>query len=191
SIENEENEINKLVIDFTDLAIAQEINTYREIVEITLAKQLEHEQGDLNDSDEEPPNILASEELNELKNFILFAEQQISNDFDKKDLKVFQKYLLLMRQKTVELFRQKPITDFFGGVEIQNDEYSPNQDYFFWEKNFLDDEDLYDNNFYNEDPNNEGLYKGDPDLYEEDSYNEDIFDDLYDNNKDLMNDKMD
>ncbi|CAG8752093.1 25547_t:CDS:2, partial [Dentiscutata erythropus] len=74
-------------------AVAQEINTYREvnnaqistedklddhqIVKIVLAKQLEYEQGDLDDSDEEPPNILALEGLNRLKNFILFIEQQI------------------------------------------------------------------------------------------------------------------
>ncbi|CAG8777546.1 11113_t:CDS:2, partial [Dentiscutata erythropus] len=214
-IKNEENNINELVIDLTNLTIAQKIDTYREvnntqistenkldnrqIVKIALAEQLEYEQGDPDNSNKEPSNILALEGLSGLKNFILFAEQQISNDFDKKDLKVFRKYLSLMRQKTVELFKQKLITDFFGGVRIQNNKYSPNKDYFLGEENFFDDKGLYNDDLYDENSNNEGLYNKDSNLYKEDLYNKDedlyAINNLYDDNnlysKDFINDKMD
>ncbi|CAG8734238.1 13224_t:CDS:2, partial [Cetraspora pellucida] len=115
SIEDEESEVNELVVDLTyntDLMIVQDIETYMklnnayiftkeklnnyQIVEIMLAKKLEYDQGDPDDSNEELSHILVLEELDRLKNFILFVEQQMNNNFDKNDLTLFHKYVLLM-----------------------------------------------------------------------------------------------
>ncbi|CAG8736310.1 20350_t:CDS:1 [Dentiscutata erythropus] len=129
-IEYEENEI----IDLTEsanLTVSQEIDSYREInnahipteevlndtqiVETILAEQLEREQGDPEDSDEEPPKISASEGLNGLKTFISFAEQ-MNNDFffNNNDIKIFRKYSQLMKRKTTESMKQKSIVYFFN-----------------------------------------------------------------------------
>ncbi|CAG8661343.1 11827_t:CDS:2, partial [Ambispora leptoticha] len=50
-------------------------------------KQLEDKQGDPDNSDEELYNILPSNILLELKNFIMFFEQQMSSDFNADNLK--------------------------------------------------------------------------------------------------------
>ncbi|CAG8637981.1 1450_t:CDS:1, partial [Scutellospora calospora] len=85
--------------------VVQEIDAYREvnqthiptektlndtqIVETILAEQLEYEQSDPDDSDKELPKITAAEEISGLKSFILFAKQQICDDFflNNNDLK--------------------------------------------------------------------------------------------------------
>ncbi|CAG8668865.1 6173_t:CDS:1, partial [Scutellospora calospora] len=134
SIEYEESEICSLVVDLIedlDSMVTQEIETYRkinnthisteetlddtQIVETVLAEQLEYEQGDLDDSDKELPKISPSKELVWLKNFILFAKQQICYNFffNNNDIKVFCKYLPLMKRKVTESMNQKSIIDFF------------------------------------------------------------------------------
>ncbi|CAG8704066.1 581_t:CDS:2 [Cetraspora pellucida] len=52
-----------------------------QIVETILMMQLENKQGNSDNFDKELPKISASEELDRLKNFILFVEQQIDNNF--------------------------------------------------------------------------------------------------------------
>ncbi|CAG8822777.1 3941_t:CDS:1, partial [Cetraspora pellucida] len=115
SIKDEKSEVNELVVNHTyntDPTIVQDVETYmklnnahisseeklddHQIVEIMLAKKLEYDQGNPDDFDEEPLHISVSEELDELKNFILFVEQQMNNDFDKNDLTIFRKYVPLM-----------------------------------------------------------------------------------------------
>ncbi|CAG8643778.1 14235_t:CDS:1 [Cetraspora pellucida] len=162
SIEDKESEVNELVVDLTynaDPTIVQNVETYmklnnahilteekldnHQIVEIVLAEKLEYDQGDPDDSDEEPPCISVSEGLDGLKNFISFVEQQMNNDFDKNDLTIFRKYVTLMRRKTIESLKQKSITDFFSNVaETQNTED------FLNDENFLDDN--FPNNFLDE-----------------------------------------
>ncbi|CAG8671872.1 25154_t:CDS:1 [Dentiscutata erythropus] len=106
TIESEENEIYELVIDLTNQTVSQEIDAYikindsyistkevldnNQIIETILAKQLEYEQGDPDNSDEEPPKISLAEGLNRLKTFILFAKQVDNNFFsNNNDLAVF------------------------------------------------------------------------------------------------------
>ncbi|CAG8671293.1 4526_t:CDS:1, partial [Cetraspora pellucida] len=73
------------------------------------------EQGDPEDSDEELPKISASEGLNGLKTFISFAEQMNNNFFfNNNDIKVFRKYLQLMKRKTTKSIKQKSIVDFLN-----------------------------------------------------------------------------
>ncbi|CAG8762878.1 24814_t:CDS:2 [Cetraspora pellucida] len=130
SLEYEESKIGELVINLTenDSNIAQAIDTYREmnnvqipiekrlddtqIIEIVLAEQLECKKGDPDDSDKELSKISALEELNGLKNFILFVKQQMNDDFNNSDIATFQKYLPLMKQKVNELMKQTSIVDF-------------------------------------------------------------------------------
>ncbi|CAG8647601.1 10464_t:CDS:1 [Cetraspora pellucida] len=160
SIEREESEIYKLVVDLTEDTVAREIDAYREvnqthipteetlndtqIVETVLAEQLEYEQGDSDDSDKEPPKITAAEGISGLKSFILFAEQQMCDDFffNNNDLKVFRKYLTLMKQKITESMNQKPITDFF---KTADQSMSINNN-FFNEIRFFDDGNVFPDN---------------------------------------------
>ncbi|CAG8573147.1 12798_t:CDS:2 [Dentiscutata erythropus] len=140
-LEEEENEINELVYDLTDPMI---------IVEIMLAKNLEYEQGNPDDSDEESPHILAPEGLNGLKKFILFAEQQMGSDFDRNYLKIFR---------------------------TQDYEYSSNDKYLFSKEDFLNDENLNNEGLYDENLDNKDFYN--EDSYNEDLDNEDLYDENF------------
>ncbi|CAG8538803.1 7965_t:CDS:2 [Cetraspora pellucida] len=171
-IEYEESEICELMIDLSNLAVSQEIKAYK--------NQLENKQDDLDNSDEEPPKISAFKRLNKLKNFILFAKQQMCDDFFLNDnnLKVFCKYLLLIKRKIAEFMKQKPIIDFFrsanqsimindrfflNDLEFSNDNDSiSDNDYFFndndfsnnnhfsGDNNFLDDDYFFDDNYFSD-----------------------------------------
>ncbi|CAG8800319.1 25274_t:CDS:2 [Dentiscutata erythropus] len=152
--------------------VVQEIDTYREvnnaqistedkldnhqIVEIVLAEQLEYEQGDLDDSDKEPPNILASEGLNELKNFIL--QKPITDFFGRTGT------------QNNEYFPNK---EYFLGKENFLDDNSLYYDDFY-DKD-PNNEDLYEEDLYNKD-----LYNRD--LYNKDLYNKN---DLYDKDDEM------
>ncbi|CAG8586311.1 6192_t:CDS:2, partial [Cetraspora pellucida] len=84
-IEHEKSEICELLVDLSNSVVSQEIEAYRNInnTHIPMKEafndaQIVETQDDPDDSDEEPPKISASEGLDRLKNFILFAKQQIS-----------------------------------------------------------------------------------------------------------------
>ncbi|CAG8530108.1 12017_t:CDS:2 [Cetraspora pellucida] len=106
TIKYKKSKMHELVIDLTDLVVLQKMNAYKEInntyipieetfddnqiVETVLVEQLECEQGDLDDSNEEPSKISLYEGLNVLKTFILFSEQMDNNFFfNNNDLAVF------------------------------------------------------------------------------------------------------
>ncbi|CAG8756189.1 12534_t:CDS:2 [Cetraspora pellucida] len=157
-----------------------------QIVETILAEQLEYEQGDPDDSDKKPPKITAAEGISGLKSFILFAKQQICDDFffNNNYLKVFCKYLSLMKQKITESMNQKPITDFFKTADqsmsindnffnetgfFDDDNVFPNNENFFGSNNFSDDNDFSGDNFSGDndffDDNNLSYYYGFSDNY--------------------------
>lgn len=130
----ERDDIAELIVDLTtnlsDPIIEHELNEFdrlnnsqipvedvlddMQIVNIVLDEQREYEEGDAGDTDEEPPEIPIMEGLNGLKKFVSFVEQQKNDDFNMEDLKVFRKYLSLMRRKHVESMKQKSISDFFA-----------------------------------------------------------------------------
>ncbi|CAG8798214.1 13232_t:CDS:1, partial [Dentiscutata erythropus] len=103
----EKDEVDELIIDLTtnlsDPTIERQLNEFNnmndsqiltedllneeEIVNIVLDEQQEFEEGDANDTDEEPPEIPITEGLNGLTKFIGFFEQQESCDFNMEDLK--------------------------------------------------------------------------------------------------------
>ncbi|CAG8768715.1 22063_t:CDS:1, partial [Gigaspora rosea] len=105
NFENDEND--DLIIDLTtnslDPIIEHEINNFNnlnnsqilikdtlnemQIVNIVLDKQQEYKEGNASDTDNEPPEVLVVEELNGLKKFVGFFEQQKSDKFNVKDLK--------------------------------------------------------------------------------------------------------
>ncbi|CAG8788161.1 5029_t:CDS:2, partial [Dentiscutata erythropus] len=121
-----------------------------QIVEIVLAENLEYEQGDPDNLDEEPPHISAPEGLNGLKNFILFAEQQMGSDFDRNNLKIFR---------------------------TQDYEYSSNNKYLFSEEDFLNNEDFNNEGLYDENLDNEDFYN--EDSYNEGFDNENLYDENF------------
>ncbi|CAG8671384.1 16602_t:CDS:2, partial [Cetraspora pellucida] len=138
SIEDEENVETYIKLNNAHIPTEEKLNNHQ-IVKIMLAEKLEYDQDDPDDFDKEPPCISVSEELDGLKNFILFVKQQMNNDFDKNDLTIFYKYVSLMRQKTIESLKQKSITDFFSNIaETQNTEDFLNDENFF-DANFSDD----------------------------------------------------
>ncbi|CAG8535137.1 2252_t:CDS:2, partial [Cetraspora pellucida] len=170
-IEHEESEICELMVDLSNSAILQEIEAYKDvnnthipteealnnvqIIETVLVKQLENEQGDPDDSDEEPPKISASEELDELKNFILFAEKQMCDDFflNNNDLKVFLQILTINEMKGCRVYETKfsndddgiPDNDYFFG-----DNDFPNDDHFSGDNDFLDDDYFSNDNYFSD-----------------------------------------
>ncbi|CAG8540440.1 18164_t:CDS:2, partial [Dentiscutata erythropus] len=165
SIKYKEGKIYELVVDLTEDTVVQEIDIYREvnqiyipteetlnntqIVKTILAEQLEYGQGDPDDSNKELPKSTISKGISELKTFILFAKQQMCDDFffNNNDLKVFRKYLLLMKRKITESLNQKPITEFFKTADQSmtiNDNNVFNEPAFFNSGNVFSD----NNNFF-------------------------------------------
>ncbi|RIB24108.1 hypothetical protein C2G38_2286162 [Gigaspora rosea] len=132
-----------------------------QIVETVLAEELEYEQGDPEDSGEEPPKISAFEGLNGLKPFFSFVEQMDNNFFfNNNDIKIFRKYLQLMRRITTESMEQKSIVDFFNQEnQAINDKYlednfsgNNNDDEFSDNGNYGESDDIYlSDNFPNYD----------------------------------------
>ncbi|CAG8728590.1 2636_t:CDS:1 [Cetraspora pellucida] len=132
-LEQQDNDVNVLVIDLTFQNLSSEIknqlNEYldlnnlciitedklkdSEIVEIVLDEENQYENEDLDDSDEEELEIPVSEGLINLNKFICFFEQQTDTDFKAKNLKIFQKYLTLVKQKYNESKCQTSIDNFF------------------------------------------------------------------------------
>ncbi|CAG8595711.1 23439_t:CDS:2 [Dentiscutata erythropus] len=114
----EKDNVDELIIDLTtnlsDPTIEHQLNEFNnvnnsqiftkdvldkeQIVNIVLDEQWELEEGNTSDSDEEPPEIPVTEGLNGLKKIISFVEQQKSCDFNAEDLKVFRKYLTLIKK---------------------------------------------------------------------------------------------
>ncbi|CAG8668575.1 13588_t:CDS:2, partial [Cetraspora pellucida] len=155
-IEHEESEICKLMIDLSNSAVSQEIEAYRDdnnthisteealndaqIIETVLVEQLENEQDDLDDSDEELPKISASERLDRLKNFILFAEQQMSN----QSMLINDRFFL----NNLEFSNDDDgISD--NNYFFDNNDF-PNDDHFLGNNDFLDDDYFSDNNYFSD-----------------------------------------
>ncbi|CAG8678398.1 10733_t:CDS:2, partial [Racocetra fulgida] len=115
-----------------------------ELAQNTCLELIEYEENS-DDSDKELPKITATEGISGLKSFILFAKQQMCDDFffNNNDLKVFCKYLSLMKRKITESMNQKPITDFF---KTADQSMSINDNNFFNETGFFDDSNVFPNN---------------------------------------------
>ncbi|CAG8700848.1 14730_t:CDS:2, partial [Dentiscutata erythropus] len=141
SLEQQEDDVGNLVIDLTsqdpDPEIESQLNTYLDlndlhiitkekledskIIKIVLDEENQRENGDLDDSDEEQPEIPISEGLMGLNKFITFFEQQIDTDFKAEDLKIFRKYLALLNRKYRESKHQASISDFFTPLDNEED----------------------------------------------------------------------
>ncbi|CAG8784483.1 7106_t:CDS:2, partial [Cetraspora pellucida] len=151
----------------------EEILNNIQIVETVLAEQLKYKQSDPDDSDKEPPKITAAEGISGLKSFILFAEQQMYNDFffNNNNLKVFHKYLPLIKQKITKFMNQKPITDFFKTA----DQSMSINDNFFNETEFFDDGNVFPdnnnffggNNFFDSNDFSENNFSGNDDFFDD------------------------
>jgi len=106
-----------------------EMNQYLEIIDLTVPTEQpltdteiirlildeEHERVELNDneSDEEHSVISMQEGLNSLKTWMQYFEEQESEEFDMKEMKIFRKYKGIMQRKFIESKTQKNITNFF------------------------------------------------------------------------------
>ncbi|CAG8644452.1 11812_t:CDS:1, partial [Cetraspora pellucida] len=91
----------------------EDILDEEQIISIVLDEQQKFEESDTSDTDVLLPEISVLEGLDGLKKFISFFEQQESCDFNVEDLKVFRKYLPLMKRKHIDSLKQKSITKFF------------------------------------------------------------------------------
>ncbi|GBC04023.1 hypothetical protein RclHR1_05480006 [Rhizophagus clarus] len=105
-----------------------EINQYLEMIDLTIPTEQplidaeivqlimkeKNETPKMNDDDkEEHPVILMQESFNSFKTWIQFFEEQESEEFDMKEIKIFRKYMGIMHHKLFENKTQKNITSFF------------------------------------------------------------------------------
>ena len=89
-----------------------------EIVRLILDE--EHEKIELNDdeSDKERSVMSTQEGLNSLKTWLQYFEEQESEEFDMKDIRIFRKYMGIMQRKLFESKSQKNITSFFESINM-------------------------------------------------------------------------
>ncbi|GET03376.1 tigger transposable element-derived protein 6-like [Rhizophagus clarus] len=105
-----------------------EINQYLEMIDLTILTEQpltdaeiiqlilkeENENPEINDDDkEEHPVISMQEGFNSLKTWVQYFEEQESEEFDMKKIKIFRKYMGVMHCKLFESKIQKNITSFF------------------------------------------------------------------------------
>ncbi|GES72568.1 hypothetical protein GLOIN_2v1472481 [Rhizophagus clarus] len=105
-----------------------EINQYLEMIDLTILTEQpltdaeiiqlilkeENENPEINDDDkEEHPVISMQEGFNSLKIWVQYFEEQESEEFDMKKIKIFRKYMGVMHRKPFESKIQKNITSFF------------------------------------------------------------------------------
>ncbi|CAG8511461.1 12448_t:CDS:2 [Cetraspora pellucida] len=102
-ISKPESEIKNQLNEYLDLnnscIITEDKLEDSEIVEIVLDEENQRKNGDPDNSVEKELEIPVSEGLMSLNKFICFFEQQTNTDFKAKDLKIFWKYLTLVKQK--------------------------------------------------------------------------------------------
>jgi hypothetical protein len=112
----------------------EEINQYLELIDLTIPTEQsltdaeiirlildeEREKVELNDdeSDKERSVISTQEGLNSLKTWLQYFEEQESEEFDMKDIRIFKKYMGTMQRKLFECKTQKNITNFFGPTNM-------------------------------------------------------------------------
>ena len=68
---------------------------------------------DDDDSEEEPILISINDALKSLKTWIIFFEQQQSDEFKVEDINVFKKYFTTVQRLELQSRKQVPITNFF------------------------------------------------------------------------------
>jgi hypothetical protein len=111
-----------------------EINQYLELIDLTIPTEQsladaeivrlildeECEKIELNDdeSDKERSVMSTQEGLNSLKTWLQYFEEQKSEKFDMKDIRIFRKYMGIMQRKLFESKTQKNITSFFESTNM-------------------------------------------------------------------------
>ncbi|GES83583.1 tigger transposable element-derived protein 6-like [Rhizophagus clarus] len=103
-------EINQY-LEMIDLIIPTEQPlTDAEIIQLILEE--ENEKAELNDDDNEQPAISIQEGFNCLKTWVRYFEEQDSEEFDMKEIKIFRKYMGIMQRKLSEAFLFQLFTYF-------------------------------------------------------------------------------
>ncbi|CAG8791942.1 16134_t:CDS:2, partial [Cetraspora pellucida] len=110
-----------------------------QIIETLLVKQLENKQDNPDNSNKEPLKIFASEELNRLKNFILFAEQHISAN---QNMTINNRFFL----NDLE-FSNNDNGIYDNNYFFDNNDF-PNNDHFSDNNDFLDNDYFSDSNYF-------------------------------------------
>ncbi|GES94707.1 tigger transposable element-derived protein 6-like [Rhizophagus clarus] len=105
-----------------------EINQYLEIIDLTIPTEQpltdaeiiqlileeENENPEINDNDKEEHLVISMQKgFNSLKTWVQYFEEQESEEFDMKEIKIFRKYMGVMHRKLFESKTQKNITSFF------------------------------------------------------------------------------
>ncbi|GET00209.1 hypothetical protein GLOIN_2v1472481 [Rhizophagus clarus] len=105
-----------------------EINQYLEMIDLTIPTEQpltdaeiiqlileeENENPEINDDDKEEHLVISMQEgFNSLKTWVQYFEEQESEEFDMKEIKIFRKYMGVMHRKLFESKTQKNIMSFF------------------------------------------------------------------------------
>ncbi len=107
-------------LETIDLTISTEqALTDIEIIRLVLDKERNKVELDNSESGNESLAITIQEGFNGLKTWIQYFEEQDDKEFNMEEMRIFRKYMDIMRQKLVESKKQKTITSFFMPVDIQ------------------------------------------------------------------------
>ena len=68
---------------------------------------------DENDSEEEQMQVSLGDAFKSMQTWVIFFEQQKTDEFNMEDMRIFKKYLKIMRRLELQARKQVPITQFF------------------------------------------------------------------------------